>query len=451
MTESRDDFEIKFNMADELSFRSAKLAVLGAGGAGSNAVTSMMEADVKNVSFIVANTDVQALERSKVALQIQLGESLTRGLGAGGYPKVGQKAAEESLAVIEEMIQGVDMLFVTAGMGGGTGTGAAPVIAQKAMDMGILTVGVVTKPFNFEGQKRMNTALEGVKELKSCVNTLVVIPNQKLLDIDGGNLGFVEAFKEADNVLVGAVRGISDLITTAGYVNVDFADVKSIMSNMGMAIMGTGLGSGTNRAMDAARMAISSPLLDDLSIEGARGVLINVTGSTQLRASEVDEAVTYIQQSADPQASVIFGYVVDDTMEDSVQVTVIATGFPDEANDSESPTRGRRSPRRRRKLQVGDDLRASSSTSVEIFEDDLPMGGDAPKSRPDDEELVAPPQSLPSSFFDRADTPREIRPRETRPRREIPRVNSLYEEDIFSDQAIIQSARRKIRLRERER
>lgn len=323
-----DQQGLKFDF-DPVSYRAAKLAVVGVGGAGGNAVGSMIESNVENVVHMICNTDVQALERSKVPVQIQLGDKLTRGLGAGGDPNVGMAAAEESLEVIEEYIRDVDMLFVTAGMGGGTGTGAAAVVARKAMDMGILTVGVVTRPFRFEGPNREKLANQGIQALKESVNTLIVIPNQRLLDLEEADLSILQTFKKADEVLVNAVRGISDLITTAGYVNVDFADVRSIMSNMGMAIMGTGSAVGEERAVEAARAAISSPLLDDLDINGAKGVLVNITGSSTLSLREVDEAVGYIQETADPDANFIFGYVIDEAVGDSVNVTVIATGFPD--------------------------------------------------------------------------------------------------------------------------
>lgn len=334
--------KLKFEF-DNSTFRAAKLAVIGVGGAGGNAVGSMVEQDVTNVTLMVANTDVQVLERSKAPIHVQLGEVLTRGLGAGGNPSVGQNAAEESLGIIEDAIQDVDMLFVTAGMGGGTGTGAAPVIAAKAREMGILTVGVVTRPFRFEGRSRELMADQGVEAMLQAVNTLVVIPNQKLLELDDDDLTMIEAFHKADDVLVNAVRGISDLITTSGYVNVDFADVKTIMMNMGMAIMGSGAASGPERAIEAARQAVSSPLLDNLSIKGAKGVLVNVTGSSNLGLREVDEAVSFIQESADPKATFIFGYVVDESLGDIVKVTVVATGFADEDGE-----RAERSDRRRR-------------------------------------------------------------------------------------------------------
>jgi cell division protein FtsZ len=346
--------ELKFDF-DPISYRTARLAVIGVGGAGGNAVGTMVEQNVENVIHMISNTDVQALERSKVPIQIQLGDQLTRGLGAGGNPNVGMKAAEESLDELAEHIKNVDMLFVTAGMGGGTGTGAAPVIARKATEMGILTVGVVTRPFRFEGRNREMLANQGIEAMKDAVNTLIVIPNQRLLELEEADLSILESFRKADEVLVNAVRGISDLITTAGYVNVDFADVRAIMSNMGMAIMGSGTSSGPDRALAAAREAISSPLLDNLNIQGAKGVLVNVTGSSTLSLREVDEAVGYIQESADPQANFIFGYVIDEDMRDAVKVTVVATGFSGEPAD----TQGRDERiRRRRSFQEELDIPA---------------------------------------------------------------------------------------------
>lgn len=327
---------------DSSSFQKARLAVIGVGGAGGNAVATMVERNVENVIHMVANTDIQALERSPVPIQLQLGEDLTKGLGAGGNPAIGTAAAEESLGLLEKHIDGVNMLFITAGMGGGTGTGAAPVIAHRAMEKKILTVGIVTRPFRFEGRRREEAALAGIEKMKESVNTLIVIPNQRLLELDDSDMSVLESFKRADDVLVNAVRGISDLITTAGYVNVDFADVRSIMSNMGMAIMGSGASSGADRALTAARQAISSPLLDNMDIRGAKGVLVNVTGSSNLSLREMDEAVSYIQESADPQANFIFGYVIDEELKDEVKVTVVATGFSGEAGGQQRDERIRR-------------------------------------------------------------------------------------------------------------
>ncbi len=330
-----DDFGDDF---DEEEFKAVRIAVIGVGGGGGNAVGTMIERDVANVTHMICNTDVQALRMSKVPLRLQIGKRVAGGKGAGGKPSVGKEAAEESLAVLEEKIKGVDMLFITCGMGGGTGTGAAPRIAKLARELGILTVGVVTRPFSFEGKKRERFAVEGIEEMKENVNTLVVIPNEKLFELDP-DMPFIAAFKRADEVLVNAVRGISDLITTAGYVNLDFADVSTIMANMGMAIMGSATASGPNRAMEAAQQAISSPLLDNLKIEGAKGILVNVTGSMDLSLSEVREAVSYIEERADAEADLIFGYVIDPEFDDAVKVTVIATGCPDSRPASVDPLR----------------------------------------------------------------------------------------------------------------
>ncbi|RJO68645.1 MAG: cell division protein FtsZ [Myxococcales bacterium] len=348
----KDQGKLKFDF-DSSTYKAARLAVMGVGGAGSNAVGTMIERNVENVTLVVCNTDLQALEHSKVAIQLQLGEMTTKGRGAGGNPAAGHKSAEESLTAVEELIRGVDMLFITAGMGGGTGTGAAPVIARKATDMGILTVGIVTRPFRFEGRKRDQIAQQGIEAMKDSVNTLIVIPNQKLMELEEADLTIMDAFKRADEVLVNAVRGISDLITTAGYVNVDFADVQAIMENSGMAIMSTGEASGEDRALEAAKKAIASPLLDSLNIAGAKGVLVNITGPTNMSMGELDKAVGYIQDSADPNATFIFGYVLDETMKDAIKVTVIATGL-DQSDHAEQDER----IRRRRSFQENLDVPA---------------------------------------------------------------------------------------------
>jgi len=381
-----DQNGLKFDF-DPVSYRAAKLAVIGVGGAGGNAVGSMIESNVENVVHMICNTDMQALERSKVPVQVQLGDKLTRGLGAGGDPNVGMAAAEESLELIEEYIRDVDMLFVTAGMGGGTGTGAASVVARKAMDMGILTVGVVTRPFRFEGPNREKLANQGIQALKESVNTLIVIPNQRLLDLEEADLSILQTFKKADDVLVNAVRGISDLITTAGYVNVDFADVRAIMSNMGMAIMGTGSAVGEERAVEAARAAISSPLLDDLDINGAKGVLVNITGSSTLSLREVDEAVGYIQETADPDANFIFGYVIDESVGDSVNVTVIATGFPDTDMPKVDIERDNRIARRRA-FQGNLDIPAHIRNAERTHEGTSVLSSTPQRSRPQPMEVA---------------------------------------------------------------
>jgi len=307
--------------------RIAKIKVVGVGGGGGNAVSSMVEEDLINgVEFIVVNTDAQVLLQNKAPTKIQIGEKLTKGLGVGGNPEIGRQAAEESIEKIKELLIDTDMVFVTAGMGGGTGTGASPIIAKAAREAGALTVGVVTKPFAFEGTRRSVIAEEGIEKLRQEVDTLIVIPNQRLMDVIDKKMTLVEAFKLADSVLSQAVGGIADIITTPGLINVDFADVKTIMKDAGTALLGIGTGVGENRAQMAARAAISSPLLD-LSMEGARGVLFNIAGGNDLTMFEVNEAAKIISQSADADANIIFGAVVKNDLNDQVKITVIATGF----------------------------------------------------------------------------------------------------------------------------
>ncbi len=305
----------------------AKILVIGVGGGGGNAVNTMISGNLDGVEFVVANTDMQALEANMAPHKIQLGDALTKGLGAGANPDVGRRSAEESMQQIADLISGADMVFVTAGMGGGTGTGAAPVIAQIARDCGALTVGVVTKPFGFEGKKRNKQAIEGIERLEKSVDTLIVIPNNRLLALVGQQTSMVEAFRKADSVLLNAVQGISDLMTVPGLINVDFADVRTIMSGMGRALMGTGIGTGKRRATEAAETAISSPLLEDVSIDGATGILINITGGPDLTLHEVNEASSLIQQAAHEDANIIFGSVIDPNLSEEVRITVIATGF----------------------------------------------------------------------------------------------------------------------------
>ena len=307
----------------------AIIKVIGVGGAGNNAVNRMIEAGIRNVEFIAVNTDRQTLNESKAGSKIQIGEKLTRGLGAGANPDIGSQAAEESKAEIAEVLKGADMVFVTAGMGGGTGTGAAPIVAATAKEMGILTIGVVTKPFTFEGKKRLAQAERGVASLKGKVDTLVVIPNDKLLQVIDRKTSMIEAFRMADDILRQGVQGISDLISVPGVINLDFADVRTIMLNQGMAHMGIGVASGENRAEDAAKQAIQSPLLET-SIEGARGIIINITGGSDMGLHEANTAAELVQRSADPEANIIFGTVIDDSMGDEIQITVIATGFEKE-------------------------------------------------------------------------------------------------------------------------
>src|SRR6184192_1154009 len=307
--------------------QAAKIKVIGLGGGGGNAVSRMMAAQFTGVEFIVANTDMQALRNSPAPVKVQLGSKLTQGLGAGSNPDVGRNAALEDPEAITRLLEGADMVFITAGLGGGTGTGSAPVVASLARDLGILTVAVVTKPFTFEGRKRMLQAEAGVDALRGVVDTLISIPNQRLLSVVDRGTPLLEAFRVADSVLQQAVQGISDLILVPGLVNLDFADVRTIMSGMGMAMMGTGTGRGEHRALDAAQKAVASPLLDDTSIQGARGILINFTGGADLSIHEVEEAARIVQEAAHEDANIIFGAVIDPHMTDEVRMTVIATGF----------------------------------------------------------------------------------------------------------------------------
>ncbi|MBS1982995.1 MAG: cell division protein FtsZ [Bdellovibrionales bacterium] len=306
----------------------ARIKVVGVGGGGCNAINAMVRAGLTGVEFITANTDRQALVKSLGNKKIQLGGKLTRGLGAGANPMVGRSAAEESAEEIRQALEGADMVFITAGMGGGTGTGAAPVIAQVAREMGALTVAVVTKPFVFEAPKRMKVAEQGLSNLRESVDTLIQIPNQRLLNIADKKTTVLEAFTKADEVLLHAVQGISDLINISGHINLDFADVRTVMTGRGLALMGTGQSTGETRAVAAAHMAISSPLLEDVSIRGATGIIINITGPEDLTLHEINEAVSLITEEADPDAEVIFGSVFNDKLGDAVKVTVIATGFP---------------------------------------------------------------------------------------------------------------------------
>ena len=309
------------------NFGAARIRVVGVGGGGGNAVNSMIQNGLEGVNFIACNTDMQALEANLAPSKLQLGEKLTRGLGAGANPEIGWKAAHEDQARIAEALEGCDMVFVTAGMGGGTGTGAAPVIAQVAREIGALTVGVVTKPFEFEGKQRMRKAEEGIENLREAVDTLIVIPNNRLLNVVSQNMSLLDSFRKADEVLLNAVKGISDLITTPGLINVDFADVKTIMSDMGMALMGAGIGRGEKRALEAAQQAIASPLLEDAQIAGATGILINITAGPDLTLFEINEATSLVQEVAHENANIIFGTVIDDSLSEEVQITVVATGF----------------------------------------------------------------------------------------------------------------------------
>jgi cell division protein FtsZ len=318
---------------EEIGESGANIKVIGVGGGGGNAVQTMIEGGLTGVEFIVANTDRQSLAANKASKKIQLGSELTKGLGAGANPEIGKRAAIESYNNIVESLEGSDMVFVTSGMGGGTGTGGAPIVAKIAREMGALTIGVVTRPFTFEGKKRKKHADQGISELRENVDTLIVIPNQKLLAVSSEKTPLLETFKKADEVLLQAVKGISDLINIRGLINLDFADIRTVMANKGMAIMGTGIATGDNRAVEAASQAISSPLLENISIEGATGIIINVTGGPDLTLWEVNEASTLITEAAHEDAEVIFGAVINPDMKDYIHVTVIATGFQTQAQD----------------------------------------------------------------------------------------------------------------------
>lgn len=350
----------------------AKIRVLGIGGGGGNAITSMIvNQDIKGVEFVAANTDAQVLLNCRASTKIQIGEKLTKGLGSGADPEIGRQAADESKEKIKEILLDSDMVFITCGMGGGTGTGASPTIAEIAREVGALTVAVVTKPFLFEGTRRMVVAEEGVEKLKGKVDTLIVIPNQRLLDIVDKKMTLVEAFSVADSVLGQAVQGISDLITTPGLINVDFADVRAIMTGAGSALMGMGVGTGENRAQIAARAAVSSPLLD-ISIEGAKGVLFNITGGKDLTMSEVNEAAETISGAADVDANIIFGTVIDENMVDQIKITVVATGFDESRQRLQqiASTQPLRSELRKAKKDESEDEDEKENGEKKKFKDD---------------------------------------------------------------------------------
>jgi cell division protein FtsZ len=330
-----------------------RIKVIGVGGAGCNAINTMITSGLARVDFIAANTDLQALDRSRASYKVQLGPERTRGLGAGAKPEVGKDSALESKDHIRECLEGADMVFVTAGMGGGTGTGAAPIVASIARELGILTVGVVTKPFSYEGHRRMIHADEGIRDLRRHVDTLLVIPNQRLLGIVDKATPLLEAFKVADDVLRQAIQGIADVITTTGHVNVDFADVRTVMSHTGRAVMGMGVARGTNRAIEAAQKAICSPLLEEGSVEGARGVLLNITGGPNMSLHEIEEAATIVQQTADPEANIIVGQVINPDMGDDLVVTVIATGFEREEPSAPVPMPAARTSRTSQQVMTG--------------------------------------------------------------------------------------------------
>jgi cell division protein FtsZ len=335
MTEGRQPGSgINIFIDDDPPITGARIKVIGVGGGGGNAVNRMIEAGIEGIEFLVANTDLQALKRSRAPIKIQLGSRLTKGLGAGANPIMGRDAALEDTEKIIEVLEGADMVFVTTGLGGGTGTGAAPIIASLATELNALTVAVVTKPFHFEGRRRMQQAEQGLRELRECVDTVITIPNERLLHTVERNVSLADSFKVADDVLRQAVQGISDLITVPGLINLDFADVKAIMQGMGLALMGAGRASGEHRAMEATQQAISSPLLEEATIEGAKGVLINITGGADLTLFEVNEASSIIREAADEDANIIFGAVIDESLRDEMKITVIATGFDKESADS---------------------------------------------------------------------------------------------------------------------
>jgi cell division protein FtsZ len=321
----------------------ANIKVIGIGGGGTNAVNRMIEAGIQGVQFLVANTDLQSLKSAQSSVKLQIGEKLTRGLGVGGDPEKGRQSALEDTEKIIEALEGSDMVFITAGLGGGTGTGAGPIIASLATELGALTVAVVTKPFRFEGRRRQRQAEQGLNELRECVDTVITIPNERLLNAVPKGTRFHESFRLVDDVLLQAVQGISDIITVPGLINVDFADVKAIMEGMGMALMGTGTATGDNRALEATQRAISSPLLEEASIEGAKGLLVNVSGGADLTLFEVNEAMSIIHDAADPDANIIFGAVLDERLTNEMKITVIATGF-DKAGVAAEPSRAFAAP-----------------------------------------------------------------------------------------------------------
>jgi len=359
---------------DDPPLTGARIKVIGIGGGGSNAVNRMIEAGIEGIEFLVANTDLQALKRSRAPIKIQLGSRLTKGLGAGADPNVGREAALEDTDKIIEVLEGADMVFVTTGLGGGTGTGSAPIIASLATELDALTVAVVTKPFHFEGRRRMQQADNGLRELRECVDTVITIPNERLLHTVDRGVSLADSFKVADDVLRQAVQGISDLITVPGLINLDFADVKSIMQGMGMALMGAGRATGENRAIEATQQAISSPLLEEATIQGAKGVLINITGGPDLTLFEVNAASSIIRESADDDANIIFGAVIDESLTDEMKITVIATGFDREITSvaSAAATTAIPAPPTRYVARPADDLPRPMMGSPRVDDLDVP-------------------------------------------------------------------------------
>ncbi len=386
--------------------QAANIKVIGVGGGGGNAINTMITEGISSVEFIAANTDLQALETNLAPVKIQIGGALTDGLGAGADPEIGRNSALEDQTRIAEALTGADMVFVTAGMGGGTGTGAAPIIAGVAREQGALTVGVVTKPFQFEGRRRRRQADEGIENLTTAVDTLITIPNQRLLAIAGDQTTILEAFKKADEVLLHAVQGISDLITVRGLVNVDFADVRTIMSDRGMALMGTGHASGPSRAMEAAEMAISSPLLEDVSIEGATGILINVTGGVDMTLNEINEAMSLIESASHEDANIIFGNVIEEDMRDELMVTVIATGF-DRPRSSQG---ARYSEMTRSRGDYGARKKEPSARNKE----DTATREPTPEKEPGYQRAPAPSGSQPTARFEKGDRKKPDSPSDRR-------------------------------------
>jgi cell division protein FtsZ len=362
---------------EEKSFaKSARIKVIGIGGAGGNAINTMIAYNLQGVEFIAANTDSQALASSYSTVKIQLGEELTRGLGAGSDPEIGRQAALEAQNALRDNLQGADMIFIATGLGGGTGTGGAPVVAETAKELGALTVAVVTKPFQFEGKRRNDQATAGISELRKTVDSLIIVPNQRLLSVGDKDLSFLDAFRKADDILFHAVKGISDLIMIPGIINLDFADVKKIMAKMGIALMGTGTAQGENRAVEAAQKAISSPLLEDNTIQGAKGILLNITGGPGMTLHEIHEASSMIQKEASEEANIIFGTVIDEKMEDEIRITVIATGFEPNA----SPKKGTLTPitgyRHSNNISIPAFIREEKSTEVFPEKEEKPANDD---------------------------------------------------------------------------
>ena len=409
--EMKEDNELGLSLAvpaPELLL-TPNIGVMGVGGAGGNAVNNMVQSGLTGVSFFAANTDAQALSKSLVADKIQLGVSITKGLGAGANPEVGKAAAEESIDKIKEALSGLHLLFLTAGMGGGTGTGAAPVVARLAKEMNILTVGVVSKPFNFEGTRRMKTAEQGIIELQKYVDTLIVIPNQNLYRVAGENMTFADAFKIADNVLCQGVRSITDLIMRPGLINLDFQDVKTVLSSMGRSMMGTGEASGSNRALEAAEQAISNPLLDNTSVKGAHSLLLNISGGLDLTMSEVDTAAERIRSELDPNANIIFGAIVDEEFAGKMRVSLVATGIDDMVNGTVEPQVTQPDIPQQKPIEILPEMISVNLTEgTEVDKTDEPVLMDIPPVQKEEPSLAVPdfvPEQPPSDLVVQLDAP----------------------------------------------